>query len=67
MKLPTDHIYVILAAFLAVLAAFTTTTIIGTDPSSTATLRDVLLALGGALGTAYVANHRADGSGPPSS
>lgn len=49
-KLPTDHIWVVLVAFLGVLAAFTTLAIIGTDPAAAATLRDVLLALGGALG-----------------
>lgn len=57
--LPKDHIYIILLAFLAVLACFTTVAIIGVDPTVTATLRDVLLALGGALGAAYVA-HRAE-------
>ena len=49
MKLPKDHIYVLLIAFLAVLGCFTAITVIGTDPSSVATLRDALIALGGGL------------------
>ncbi len=51
MTIPTvDHIWLILIAFLSVLACFTTVAIIGVDPTVVATLRDVLLALGGALG-----------------
>lgn len=64
MHLPKDHIYVILIAFLCVLGCLTATTIIGTDPASTATLRDVLLALGGALGAAYIGSRKSDD--PPS-
>lgn len=50
-----DHIYVILLAFLAVLGCFTAVAMVGVDATIVGTLRDVLLALGGALGTAYVA------------
>lgn len=64
MKLPQDHIWVILIAFLAVLGCFTTTQIIGVDATAQGTLRDVLLSLGGALGTAYVAT-RKNGAPPP--
>ena len=49
MKLPGDHIWVLLVAFLAVLGCFTAITVIGTDPSSVATLRDALIALGGGI------------------
>lgn len=66
LRFPADHIYVILIAFLAVLGCFTGAAIVGTDPASTTTLRDVLLALGGALGTAYVAT-RKNGGDPPAS
>ncbi len=62
MKLPKDHIYVILFAFLAALGCFTAVTIVGTDPSSTATLRDVVIGLAGALGG--VAYGSARGSSP---
>lgn len=39
----------LLIAFLSVLGCFTAITIVGTDPSSVATLRDALIALGGGL------------------
>lgn len=50
MKLLSDHIYVILLAFLAVLGCFTAAALVGTDATTISTLRDVLLALAGALG-----------------
>ena len=52
----SDHIYVILLAFLAVLGSFTACALIGTDPTTIGTLRDILLALGGALGGVAVAS-----------
>lgn len=48
MKLPTDHIYVILAAFLSALGCFTAVAVIGSDGFEV--LRDVMLTLAGALG-----------------
>jgi len=58
----TDHIYVILVAFLGVLGCFTACALIGTDPTTISTLRDVLLALGGALGGVAVGSRLASGS-----
>ena len=55
MKFPEDHIYVILLAFLAALGCFTAAALVGTDPTTIGTLRDVLMALGGALGGVAVA------------
>lgn len=52
----SDHIYVILVAFLAVLGCFTAATLVGVDSTTIGTLRDVLLALGGALGGVAVAS-----------
>lgn len=49
-----DHIYVILLAFLATLAAFTSVAILGSDGFEV--LRDVLLALAGSLGGVAVAH-----------
>lgn len=43
-----DHLVLVLIAFVTTLACFTTVSIIGTP--DIATLRDVLLALAGALG-----------------
>lgn len=59
-----DHIYVILIAFLAVLGCFTACALIGVDPASLTTLKDVMLPLAGALGAAYVAARR-QASQPP--
>lgn len=47
-ELLADHVYAVLIAFLAVLGCFTAVSILGGD--GTNTLRDVLLALAGALG-----------------
>jgi hypothetical protein len=44
-----DHIWVILIAFLASLGAFTAVALVGSDPISTQTLRDILFALAGGL------------------
>lgn len=56
-----DHIYVILVAFLAALACFTVATLVGVDPTGVSTLRDVVIALGAALATAY----RSERPAPP--
>jgi len=56
LHLPTDHIYVILIAFLASLGCFTAAALVGTDGTTIGTLRDVLMALGGALGGVAVAS-----------
>lgn len=65
VKLPTDHIYVILIAFLAVLGCFTTVTLVGTDPSAVATLRDALIALGGGLTGVAVGSRMSKPPDPP--
>ena len=64
--LPKDHIYVILIAFLAVLGCFTAVTLVGTDPSSVATLRDALIALGGGLTGVAVGSKLNPPADPPS-
>ena len=54
MKLPKDHIYVILIAFLSVLGCFTAVAVVGSDGFEV--LRDVMLTLAGALGGVAVAS-----------
>lgn len=55
---PVKDIHIILVAFLAVLACFTTLTIIGSD--GTELLRSVLLPLAGALGAVAAASRNTD-------
>lgn len=63
MPKSVDHIWVILVAFLAALACFTTVALVGSDPVSTTTLRDILFALAGGLtGVAVGAGVVAKGS-----
>lgn len=64
-QLAQDHIYVILLAFLAAIGCFTAVALVGTDSTTVSTLRDVLLALSGSLGTAYVATRKTNGADPP--
>ena len=54
MKLPRDHIYVILIAFLSALGCFTAVAVVGSDGFEV--LRDVMLTLAGALGGVAVAS-----------
>jgi len=65
MKFPTDHIWVILIAFVTALGCFTAAALVGTDATVIGTLRDVLMGLAGALGGVAVAHNltKTDGGG----
>ena len=59
----TDHIWVILIAFLAALGCFTASAMVGVEPTVISTLRDVCIALvGGLAGVAYGSKKRPDES-----
>ena len=64
-RLPKDHIYAILVAFIAALGCFTALTAVGADVSPTGKLGDVVIALAGVIG-GYAYGHKSDDD-PPSS